>query len=292
MKILITGAGGNLAQGLIPRLRAQGHELVLHDVRRLSDELIQDSTFVQGDGQQGIGLDRAVQGCDLVLHMPAWHGIHWRSNTEVDFWRLNVDGTFWMFQAAANANIKRVVFMSSMAWHGHYDKYGFTKRIGEEMCEYYRRNHGIGYVAVRPSSVTPWDEFPEYGTRFLYGGVHREDVMDCIQRAAEYLAPDFADEAPGFTVNAMAANAYSAEQIENWESDPLAHAETIFPDSRALIEKYQMKIERRPHLYDLGEGAPRIGYTPTRHFGTFLEELRELDENGGAAAVNAVRCHY
>src|SRR6266849_5897403 len=67
----------------------------------------------------GIGFARAAAGCDLILHTPAWHGIHTRQRTEVDFWRLNVDGTFWIFQAAAHAGVKRLVFMSSLAWYGH-----------------------------------------------------------------------------------------------------------------------------------------------------------------------------
>jgi nucleoside-diphosphate-sugar epimerase len=156
MKILLTGATGNVGRGMTQRLREAGHELVLYDVNRLPDEeLFRDLEFIQGDAQQGIGLDRAAQGCDLILHTPAWHGIHWGAKTEVDFWRLNVDGTFWMFQAAQAAGIKRVVFLSSQAWHGHYDKYGFTKVIGEELCEYNRRSHGISYVAIRPADFTP-----------------------------------------------------------------------------------------------------------------------------------------
>lgn len=52
---------------------------------------------------------RAATGCDLVVHTPAWHGIDSRTKTETDFWRLNVDGTFWALQAARSAGIPRVV---------------------------------------------------------------------------------------------------------------------------------------------------------------------------------------
>ena len=40
------------------------------------------------------------------------------------------------------AGIQRIVFLSSMAWHGHYDKYGFTKRIGDGIA-------GQSVVSVR-----------------------------------------------------------------------------------------------------------------------------------------------
>ncbi len=157
MRILITGAGGNVGKGMIPRLRAAGHDVVLSDLNRLPDaEPWAGLPFVPCDVQAGFGLERAARDCDLILHTPAWHGIHSGQKTEIDYWRLNVDGTFWMFQAAIPAGITRVVFLSSMAWHGHYNKYGFTKRVGEELCEYYRRNHRVRYVAVRPAAVTPW----------------------------------------------------------------------------------------------------------------------------------------
>ncbi|RYG34424.1 NAD(P)-dependent oxidoreductase, partial [bacterium] len=124
MKILVTGAGGNIGRGVVPKLLDRGHEVVLSDLNRLETNL----PFFQFDVQQGFGLERAAEGCDLILHTPAWHGIHWNQKTEADFWRLNVDGAFWAFQAARSAGVSRFVFLSSQSWHGHYDKYGFTKR--------------------------------------------------------------------------------------------------------------------------------------------------------------------
>lgn len=296
MRILVTGASGNVGKGIIARLRAAGHDLVLYDVTPLpGGEPFAGLPFVQGDAQAGIGLDRAAQGCDLIVHTPAWHGIHWNVKTEADFWRLNVDGTFWMFQAAQGANISRVVFLSSMAWHGHYDKYGFTKRVGEELCEYNRQRHGIRYVAVRPADFTPWGAaFLRYGARLLQGGVDREDVLDCITRSVEALAPTLPDgtEPEGIVVNALRADPFTEDQIAGWENDPLGTCERIFPGSRQLIEKYGIDIRQKPGLSGPDEGASRIGYTPTRHFGSFLTELRRLDSEGGETAVRAVRCGY
>jgi NAD(P)-dependent dehydrogenase (short-subunit alcohol dehydrogenase family) len=296
MRILITGASGNVGRGIVPRLRAAGHDLVLYDISRLPEaEAFAGLPFIQGDAQAGIGLDRAAQGCDLIVHTPAWHGIHWNAKTEADFWRLNVDGAFWMFQAAQGAGISRVVFLSSMAWHGHYDKYGFTKRIGEELCEYNRQRHGVRYVAVRPADFTPWgDDFLRYGARLLQGGVDREDVLDCIMQSVQALAADLPSgaEPEGIVVNALRPDAFTEEQIAGWEADPLAACERVFPGSRALVETYGIDVRHKPGLSGQDEGAARIGYAPSRHFGTFLAELRRLDSAGGAAAVSAVHCDY
>lgn len=293
MRILVTGASGNVGKGIIPRLVDAGHEVVLYDVNALPDAApFQGLTFVQGDIQAGVGLDRAAAGCDVILHTPAWHGIHWRAKTEADFWRLNVDGTFWAFQAAQNAGIKRFVFLSSTAWYGHYDKYGFTKRVGEELCEYNRVRHGINYVSIRPNDFTPWgDDYLRYGSRLLYGGVDRDDVLDCVSSAVDWLSTP-RTEAEGIVVHAVKPNIYSAESIDGWETDPAAACERVFPGSRALVEKYGIDIRRKPDLSSGDEGALKIGYAPKRHFGTFIDDLRRLDQEVGEAGVRSLTCPY
>jgi len=294
MRILITGAGGNVAKGIIGRLRHTGHELVLSDVNPLPDvDTFAGLDFHQLDIQVGVGLEKAAEGCDLLLHTPAWHGIHSRIKTETDFWRLNVDGTFWALQAARSAGISRLVFLSSMSWFGHYEKYGFTKRVGEELCEYHRQAHGLRYVSIRPHDFTPWGEdwLNRYGGRLLKGGVDREDVLDCVDAAVTSLAGDSPDDGPeGRTVQAVRANAFTADQVANWESNPLGTIEVIFPGSSTLITKYGIDISQRPSIPEQ-VGADAIGYTPTRHFGTFIAELAELDAND-PDAVARMRCPY
>ena len=292
MRILVTSCNGNIGSGLIPKLQALGHELVLTDLTQpvIPTEL----PFHQVDVQQGFGLEKAVAGCDAIIHLPAWHGIHWQQKTEIDFWRLNVDGLFWSLQAALASGIKRFVFLSSQAWHGHYDKYGFTKRIGEELCEYQRRANGLRYVAVRPADLTPWgsDWVNRYGAKLLYGGVDREDVLDCVVRSVQRLEREPDGEPESIVVDALRPNAFTEEQLEGWEADPIGTCERIFPGSAALIQKYGIRIDRRPHVNGSFLGWEEVGYAPSRHFGVFLQELRILDETEGQAAVLARTCHY
>lgn len=287
MKILLTGANSNVGRGMIPRLAAQGHALVLSDIDKLPEkEPFTGHEFVQADVQIGMGLERAAAGCDLILHLPAWHGIHWNAKTEADFWRLNIDGTFWMFQAAQSAGIKKVVFLSSQAWHGHYDKYGFTKRVGEELCEYNRQRHGIRYVAVRPADFTPYRDYLHFGTRLLYGGVDREDVLDCIEASVGYSGEE------SFFVNAVRPNAFTDAQTEGWAADPLGTCEATFPGSRALVEKYGLDVKNRPGRSNADENPASLGWAPKRHFGTFLDDLREREAEMGEAGVRALTCPY
>ncbi len=288
---MITGAGGNIGKGLIPLLSEDGYELVLSDVNPIRDS---NFPFHQLDIQHGFGLDKAAEGCDLILHTPAWHGIHWNEKTEADFWRLNVDGTFWAFQAARANGIKRFVFLSSTAWYGHYDKYGFTKRIGEELCEYNRHCHGVRYVAVRPNDLTPWgsDWLNGYGTRLLRGGVDRDDVLDCIRLAVKRLAEPESSEPEGIIVEALRPNPYTEADVIEWEADPAGTCERLFPGSRELIQRYGLRISGKPSFTTSNLGWDDINFRPTRHFGTFLDELKKLDDSVGENEVRSLRCPY
>ena len=294
MRILITGAASNTGRGLIGRLASTGHKLVLTELSVLpKDELFHGHEFIQCDIQAGVGLERAVAGCDLVVHLPAWHGVHLPTKTEIDFWRLNIDGTFWTFQAMQAAGVKRMVYLSSQAWHWHYDKYGFTKRIGEELCEYNRVNYGISYVAVRPFAFLPWRDYVQFGKDLLYGGVDREDVLDCIVKSVEWLGQPHAKSRGGH-VDAIRNDPYGESQLKGWEKNPLARVEAIFPGSRDLVEAYEMDIKARPMIQHSGQDdlAVKIGYKPSRHFGTFIKELRQLDAKIGKQGVLAMKCPF
>ena len=72
MKVLVTGAGGNLARVVVPALAAAGHTLRLLDFRPIDTA----HDLLQGDLRNPDDLVRAVDGVDAVLHAAALHGIH------------------------------------------------------------------------------------------------------------------------------------------------------------------------------------------------------------------------
>ena len=283
MRILITGAAGSVGRGLVGRLRAE-HDLVLTDLVRPAWVDEAGFEFHQLDIQVGVGLERAARGCDLIVHTPAWHGIHWQERTEVDFWRLNVDGTFWALQAARAAGVKRFLYLSSLSWHNHYDKYGFTKRIGEELLEYQHRS-GLSYVAVRPADFTPWrGDWPQnYGARLLYGGVDREDVLDAVALSVARLA---GDEQLRLIVDATRRNAFTEADVERWVENPAEVAESLFPGAATVIARFGLDVSHQPRMVS-STGWEEIGYRPSRHFGTFVERALQMTDGEVAALSSA-----
>ena len=56
----------------------------------------------------------------------------------------------------------------------------------------------------------------------------------------------------------------------------------------AAIELVRFLTSRQVQRFN----AINRGYAPTRHFGTFLQELRRVDAEGGPDAVRTIRCPY
>jgi hypothetical protein len=126
----------------------------------------------------------------------------------------------------------------------------------------------------------------------LYGGVDREDVLNSIVCSVRHLGKETEPEPDNLVVNALRANAFSESDLMTWEADPIGTCERLFPGSTYLVEKYGMDIKHKPHVIELGEGASTVGFEPKIHFGTFLDQLRALDSEGGEAAVRAISCGY
>ena len=72
MKVLVTGAGGNLARGGGPGLGRAGHTPRLLDFRPIDTA----HELLQGDVRNPNDLARAVDGVDAVVHAAALHGFH------------------------------------------------------------------------------------------------------------------------------------------------------------------------------------------------------------------------
>jgi len=75
MKVLLTGGSGNLGQALVPRLLEKGDTPVILDVRA-PPGLNEGVVFIEGSVLNRSNLTEIFRGCDSIIHIAAWHGIH------------------------------------------------------------------------------------------------------------------------------------------------------------------------------------------------------------------------
>lgn len=206
MRILVTGAGGNLGRVVVPALADEEHTPVLFDFRSVETE----HESIEGDVRDFETVAKATRGADAIIHAAALHGIHVGEWPEQEFWSINATGTFNVFEAARLRGVKRIVLASSMAVYGQSavpteeswavvteespvlptDVYGLSKAVCEELARYYSRSTGISTVALRFGMFVP-ETFERYGFRLLFGGVDDRDVAQAVlfaqTRAARWI---------------------------------------------------------------------------------------------------------
>jgi dihydroflavonol-4-reductase len=178
MKTFVTGATGFIGASIVRELLKDGRE-VRALVRAGSDTSNLTGLEVElwpGDLRDGDGLQRGLNGCDVLYHAAADYRLWTRDPAEM--YRINVEGTSAILEAALNNGLRRVVYTSSVGtlgnpgdgrpgnedtavtladMVGHYKK---SKFLAERTAEKFLA-HGLPLVIVNPSTpVGPLDIKP------------------------------------------------------------------------------------------------------------------------------------
>ena len=174
MKVLVTGGTGSVGRAIVERLVQAGWDVLV--VGRRAEVQTPGARYAACDVTRFEELAAHVAGRDAIVHLAAIAGPTGGSGPEVI--RVNVQGTFNVFEAAARAGVKRVVQASSInafgCWwgvvdlrHVRYfpideehevhttDPYSFSKQVDEEIGRYYWRRDGITSFALRLPWVHP-----------------------------------------------------------------------------------------------------------------------------------------
>lgn len=115
MKILVTGANGHIGAHTVRLLLKAGHEVVAF-VRETADlRTIEglDMTLAKGDVSDAASIERAIEGCEVVVHLAAVYKTWAKEPSEII--EPALVGAENIFNAAKKAGVKRVVYTSSMA---------------------------------------------------------------------------------------------------------------------------------------------------------------------------------
>jgi len=178
MKILITGGLGLVGRPVVEYVRARGHQVRVVD--RQAGECSPGVECMACDITDFAALRPHVEGMDAIIHLAAVP--HPGSTPNAEIFRINSGGAFNVYEAAAQAGIRRVATASSINWLGYYygirdwplryfpideehpnftsDAYSFSKQTTEDIAAYYWRREGISSVCLRmPSVIDPQSEW-------------------------------------------------------------------------------------------------------------------------------------
>ncbi|NCO33575.1 MAG: hypothetical protein AUJ92_05395 [Armatimonadetes bacterium CG2_30_59_28] len=204
MNVLEIGGSGFVGRLINPCLKQQ-HRLVVYDRVPPGDSTID---FVQGSVASADDLQRASQGMDAVVYLAMGRDKDGGNQEVASSYDVNVRGVHECLEAAANAGVRRAVYASTLSIYNHYtrraqpldsedtqgdapDIYGFTKRLGEEVCEYFARTREMTCISLRccgPSTDEDWERNPNSDR---YGQTKASDLGRAFNAALTCRAQGF-----------------------------------------------------------------------------------------------------
>jgi len=145
----VTGASGFTGLHLCRRLRDLGHEVVA-PVRPTSDQGPLREVGVQcriQDLGDGPGLKRLLQGAAAVYHIAAAYRVEHADPSE--FWRVNVEATRTLLEAARAADVGRLVHCSTVGVQGHIADPPATEEYRFAPGDHYQQSKLEGELIAR-----------------------------------------------------------------------------------------------------------------------------------------------
>jgi nucleoside-diphosphate-sugar epimerase len=281
MDIFITGGSGDLGLLLGRDLEERGDHPVRMDIRLPFNP--QRGRVVTGSILDRPLLAESMAGADCVVHIAAWHGIHLVTGEKnaADFWDLNVTGTFNVFQAAVEAGIRKVVYISSTSQRNRFEIYGHTKVLGEEVALTYHRRHNLDVIILRPSAFIPWwnhrvyNSFEGWAQWYWKGAVHINDVEQAVLKSIDLLGRGRLDEL--LTMYVDGKYEYSPSELENWDSaGPGSTFQRHYPAYAAIAARHGLDPAGKPDTFDISPARQWLGYEPTYSPLNLLQDLERL----------------
>lgn len=212
MRVVVTGAGGNIGRAVVARLGAAGVEVVALSLEPVT---FQEATVVVGSAGDPDVVARAFQGhVDAVIHLAAIPAP--TLGTALDVFNGNTRATFVVLDEAARRGVRRAVLASSYALLGmpfsphelhppYYpldegaapqieDPYALSKLVDELTGEMTHRRHGMDVVALRfpftgdtarlAAAAAEIRADPAKGARNSWAYLHVEDAAEAAWLAA------------------------------------------------------------------------------------------------------------
>lgn len=168
MKVLVTGGAGGVGRWVVRELLAHGHQATAAG-RTPDREAIEGSAYEVLDCLDYPRLLELVSRHESVIHLAGIPSL--RRDMARQTFEANCMGTYNVFEACVETGIRKIAVASSInalgQWYGvkplpvRYfpidedhpqllsDPYSFSKKVLEDIGEYYWHRHGISSVSLR-----------------------------------------------------------------------------------------------------------------------------------------------
>lgn len=171
MKILVTGGAGYIGSHTCVELLNIGYEIVVYDnfsnsymeaINRVERITSKKVSFIEGDIRDEISLEKAIIGCDAVIHFAGLKAVGESVEKPLEYYDNNVHGTLCLLRVMKKNNIKKLVFSSSATVYGNPDflpltenhplrttnPYGHTKLVIEDILRALYESDNLWSIAI------------------------------------------------------------------------------------------------------------------------------------------------
>lgn len=165
--VLVTGGAGFIGSHLCEALVGLGAKVRILD--NLSsgnldniETIRQDVEFIQGSICSMQDCLAACNGIDITFHLAAEISVAGSHNDPYPAFSVNIQGTYAILEACRSQAVKTVIFASSAAVYGNHEglclesivpapvsTYGYSKLIGEQLCQLYSKTYNLKTVSLR-----------------------------------------------------------------------------------------------------------------------------------------------
>jgi len=169
--VLVTGGCGFIGSHIVERLVGYGAQVtVLDDCSTGNEQNIAPFNnkirYIRGSVADMQTCLEAAHGAQIIFHLGAFISVPQSLEQPDVCYRNNIDGTAHLLEAARCCGVPRFVFSSSAAVYGPQagvcresmpcapeSPYGYSKWIGELLCQQYTRCFGLKTVCLRYFNV-------------------------------------------------------------------------------------------------------------------------------------------
>lgn len=291
MKILVTGAAGNLGRALIEKSRGR-HQVVGADTVALSDELADQKhvTFRQGDVFDPAFFREMANGCDAICHTAALHGGNLKTHTHDQFIQANVAGADMICQTMLDLGIKRMAFSSTseVTIGRGWDRsgpvvitdqtppcpdtiYSLSKLMAEQVYDYYARLHGLRVACLRYCGFG-YMTGHQIGTAYVSRYLESPDVAEANLRCIE------SDAIRSEVLYVGPLNPLTGPDMVTACTEPRTILEKYWPGCVDLLERAGHAVDN--HLWpklDVTRLRQITGWEPEFTFEALLEDLQNKE---------------
>ena len=201
MKILVAGGAGYIGSCTVEYLLEHGHDVAVYDglITGHRDAVDDRAKFYFGNLSDKDALSKAMSEFqpEGVIHFAAFIEVGESMTDPGKYFGNNVANAINLAEAAARANVRKIVFSSTAAVYGMPERvpiketeptkpinpYGESKLMFEKVLSWYFKIYGMQYVALR--------YFNACGATAIHGEDHKPEshLIPLVMQAAEGKRP-------------------------------------------------------------------------------------------------------